>query len=331
MTTATIRARSNIALVKYWGKADAQINTPAVGSLSITLDGLWTDTTVSFDESAESDTLVLDGESRSTELRRVSDCLDLLRSHAGVSLRAAVRSENNFPTAAGLASSASGFAALVTAAAQALGLELSERELSVYARRGSGSAARSIFGGFVYMHRGSSPDGADSFAEPLLAAEAFPLQVIVAVTAQGRKSVSSGAGMTLSAATSAYYRDWVSSHEADMAAARQAVLGRDFEALADVSERSCLKMHAAAMTTNPPLLYWNGATVDCIHAIRELRAEGVPVFFTIDAGPQVKAVCLPEASTTVERRLRDISGVADLLKTGLGPGVERLSVPVEAR
>ena len=196
------------------------------------------------------------------------------------------------------------------------------------ARRGSGSAARSLFGGFVYMYRGEAADGSDSFAEPLLPAADWPLCVVIAITTAGRKAVSSGSGMTRSAASSAYYADWVATHPADMASARTAILGREFDALATVAEMSCLKMHAAAMTTAPPLIYWNGATLDCVHAIRALRADGVPVFFTIDAGPQVKAVCLPDALPAVEAALGRIAGVTKVLSTGLGPGLEPLDAPV---
>jgi len=322
VTAATVRARSNIALIKYWGKRDPRLNTPAVGSISVTLDALWTDTTVRFDPALADDVLVLDGQSRPAELQRVSACLDLIRALAGTDIRAQVDSANNFPTAAGLASSASGFAALVAAACRALELDVSSRELSILARRGSGSAARSLFGGFVLMHKGEADDGSDSFAEPLLDAAAWPLRVVVAVTSSARKAVSSGAGMTRSAATSAYYKEWVGSHPADMAAAQRAIADRDFAALADISELSCLKMHAAAMSTNPPLLYWNGATVDGLRAVRELRADGVDAFFTIDAGPQLKAVCTAAAQSDVEARLRAVPGIADLLVTGLGPGIE---------
>jgi diphosphomevalonate decarboxylase len=321
---ATVRARSNIALVKYWGKADAALNIPAVGSISITLDQLWTDTSVRFDPALARDRLVLGGEERADQLERVSRCLDLLRARAGVALKAEVTSSNNFPTGAGLASSASGFAALVGAAAAALGLALPPREQSILARQGSGSAARSIFGGFVEMHRGSAADGSDSFAEPLADAASWPLTVIVAITALGEKAVGSGEGMTRSAASSPYYRAWIDSHPADMTAARRAIRARDFAALAAVAEASCLKMHAAAMSTAPPLIYWNGATLECLQRIAELKARGVAVFFTIDAGPQVKAVCLPEAAGEVGRELRQLPGVQDVIVTGLGPGLERL-------
>jgi diphosphomevalonate decarboxylase len=319
---ASARARANFALVKYWGKADARLNVPAVGSISITLDALWSDTSVEFDPRLAADELVLDGGRRADQLAKVSACLDLVRERAGVSTRARIVSANNFPTGAGLASSASGFAALVTAAAGALGLALTPRELSVLARRGSGSAARSVFGGFVEMRAGGAADGADSFAEPLLDRDAWPLEVAIAVTATGEKEVGSRRGMERSADSSPYYSAWVATQDSDLAVARAAIRARDFAMLADVAEHNCLKMHAAAIAATPPLLYWNGATVECLHAIRRLRAAGVPVFFTIDAGPQVKAICLPDARARVETALRAVPGVLDILSSRLGPGAE---------
>jgi diphosphomevalonate decarboxylase len=319
---ATARARANIALVKYWGKADERLKIPAVGSISITLDRLWTQTSVRFDARLAADELELDGAPRPDKLPRVSACLDLLRRRAGVSTRARVVSHNNFPTGAGLASSASGFAALVGAAASALGVDASARELSILARRGSGSAARSIFGGFVEMHRGSDPDGSDSFAEPLLGPEAWPLDVVVAIAARGEKDVGSGEGMARSEQSSPYYPSWVRDQPHDLEAARQAILERDFERLADVSEHSCLKMHAAALAARPALVYWKGVTLECLHATRSLRRAGVPVFFTIDAGPQLKAVCLPQARDEVAAELSGVPGVLEVVTTGLGPGLE---------
>jgi len=317
----TARARANIALVKYWGKADARLKIPAVGSISITLDRLWSDTEVRFDPALAADELELDGQSKPAQLARVTECLDLLRERAGVSTRARVVSRNNFPTGAGLASSASGFAALVGAAAAALDLDLSPQELSVYARRGSGSAARSIFGGYVEMLVGRAADGSDSHAVPLLPAEAWPLDVVIAIAARGEKEVGSGEGMARSE-QSPYYPAWVAAQPADLDQARAAIETRDFESLADVAEHSCLKMHAAALAARPPLFYWKGVTLDCIDAVRELRKEGVPVFFTIDAGPQLKAVCLPEARERVTARLAAVPGVLDVITTGLGPGLE---------
>jgi len=317
-----VRARANIALIKYWGKADPELNTPAVGSISITLDGLWSDTEVEFDESLAFDTLVLDGESRSDQLERVSRCLDLVRSLAGSEIKARVSSENNFPTGAGLASSASGFAALTTAAAQALGLDLSSRDLSILARQGSGSAARSIFGGFVEMHAGTAVDGRDSFAEPLLPSERWPLEVVIAITERREKDIGSRSGMQRSAATSPYYSTWVATSGNDIRVGREAILEQNFELLADVAEHSCLKMHAAAMANRPPLVYWNPATLACMRAVQYLRADGLPVFFTIDAGPQLKAVCEASARSAVVEALNNVAGVEDVIVSGLGAGVE---------
>jgi diphosphomevalonate decarboxylase len=319
---ARARAGANFALVKYWGKADTLLNVPAVGSISITLDSLFTETTVELAPELASDELTLDGKRRTEEVAKVSACVDLLRRAAHVDTRVRVTSRNNFPTAAGLASSASGFAALVRAAEAALGLTLSPRERSVLARQGSGSAARSIFGGFVEMRAGVAPDGMDSYAEPLRGGAEWPLEVVIAVTAKGEKEVGSRSGMTRSAASSPYYAAWVAGQPPDLAAARAAIHARDFEALAAVAEHNCLKMHAAALAAQPPLVYWNGATIECLHAVRRLRAAGVPVFFTIDAGPQLKAVCAPGARGRVAETLRAVPGVLDLMTSSLGPGAE---------
>lgn len=320
--TGRARAGANFALIKYWGKADARLNVPAVGSISITLDALHTETSVELDPKLTRDELLLNGQRRDADLAKVSACLDLLRRKANVTTRARITSGNNFPTGAGLASSASGFAALVVAADAALRLALSPRELSLVARQGSGSAARSIFGGFVEMHAGIAGDGADSFAEPLLAGAAWPLEVVIAVTATGEKEVGSRTGMMRSASSSPYYSAWVAGQPHDLAAARAAIDARDFGALADLAEHNCLKMHAAAMAAQPPLVYWNGATVECLHTVRRLRADGLPVFFTVDAGPQLKAVCAAEARLRVAAALRAVPGVLDVLSSRLGPGAE---------
>jgi diphosphomevalonate decarboxylase len=156
----------------------------------------------------------------------------------------------------------------------------------------------------------------------LLAGAEWPLEVAIAITAKGEKEVGSRSGMERSADSSPYYSAWIATQDGDLRTARDAIRERDFAALAEVAERNCLKMHAAALAATPPLLYWNGATVECVHAIRRLRASGVPVFFTIDAGPQVKAICLAEARPRVEAALREVPGVLDVLSSRLGPGAE---------
>ncbi len=315
---ATAQAHPNIALVKYWGKRDVELNLPAVGSLSITLDRLCTRTTVRFVPDRREDRIRIGGHEDATAAARVSTFLDLLRQRAGVAWGAEVESTNNFPTAAGLASSASGFAALAVAGTRALGLDLAPMELSELARRGSGSAARSLFGGFVEWARGVRADGRDSVARPLLGAQEWPLRVVIAVTARGAKETGSSAGMRRSAETSPFQSAWLDHQDADLAVARTAIARRDFAALAEVAEHSCLKMHALALAARPGLIYWNGATVEGLQRVRALRRAGTAVFFTIDAGPQLKAVCLPDAVTTVAQALREVPGVLEVIECGLG-------------
>ena len=319
---ATAIAHPNIALIKYWGKADVEQNLPAVGSLSITLDGLSTTTRVSFNPAQTSDRFVFAGRVVPAMLSRVSACLDDLRRRVEVTTRAVVESENNFPTAAGLASSASGFAALVVAADAALGAALPRAELAELARRASGSAARSIFGGFVELNLVDF--GRRTQTQQLLEPSVWPLRVAVAVTEIGPKAVGSTEGMVRTERTSPYYPAWVTSSPADLGEARTAVQRRNFDALAEISESSCLKMHGLMMAARPGLIYWNGATVECIRVVRRLRATGTPVFFTVDAGPQVKAICLPEALEQVQSELSAVPGVEGVMTCGLGRGARMI-------
>ncbi|MCC6269921.1 MAG: diphosphomevalonate decarboxylase [Microbacteriaceae bacterium] len=319
---ATARAHSNIALAKYWGKRDAALNIPAVGSISITLDALHTDTTVTFRHGLAEDELWLNGSQQDEDypaMRRVGTVLDLVRERAATNLHAIVVSDNNFPTGAGLASSASGFAALAVAACAAAGLNESPRELSILARRGSASAARSLFGGFVELHAGGATDGSDAFAEPLMDRAEWPLSVVVAITDTGQKAVSSTEGMSATSATSPFYRAWVDSSEALLAQLRGAVLAHDLEQVGELAEHSCLALHSLMLTTRPALIYWNAATMSAIHAVLDLRRGGIPVYFTIDAGPQVKALCRPEDAAAVAQALSTVSGVHETRTSALGP------------
>ena len=311
---AMAKAQPNIALIKYWGKRDIARNLPAVGSLSITLDALWTTMAVDFGSALEADSLIVNGEPAPDALPRVATCLDDVAGPARE--RARIVSECNFPIAAGLASSASAFAALVVAASCASGAPSGVLELARAAGRASGSAARSLYGGYVEL----AVDGEDISLTQLADAESWPLSVVVAVTATGPKAVPSGAAMRRSAATSPFYERWVERQSADLDEARAAVFARDFERLAAISEHNCLKMHSVTWTSRPPIAYWNAATLSCMHAVRELRQSGVPVFFTIDAGPQVKAVCLSDAEKVVVNTLSSIPGVERTMISGLGTG-----------
>ncbi len=307
--STTAQAHPNIALVKYWGKQDGTGNLPATPSLSITLDTLQTTTTVEaaqgsdrvyFDDKAADDPKIL---AFLAELRRLYDIPPLT-----------VRTQNNFPAGAGLASSASGFAALTTAIDAECELGLSRSTLSALARMGSGSAARSIFGGFVAL------EGPAWEARQVLAPTEWPLTTIVVITSSEQKRIPSTTGIPLSKQTSPYFPAWVTSTRADFDLGLLLVARRDFDALAELAEQSCLTMHALMLSTRPPLLYWNTATMACIEAIREMGQAGLSVFFTIDAGPQVKAVCLPQAAEEVRSTLQQISGVEQVLTAGLGNG-----------
>lgn len=318
---ATAIAPPNIALIKYWGKRDAKRNLPAVGSLSLTLDGLSTSMDVDFDAGVSRDTLMLNGSNADHLLPRVSACLD--RVAGGERPPARVVSLSNFPVAAGLASSASSFAALVLAGARALGRDLDTLALARLAGAASGSAARSLYDGFVLLKTGDD----DVEVASILAADRWPLAVIVAITAAGAKPVSSGDAMIRSERTSPFYPRWVAGQDEDLATAERAVAERDFATLAELAEHNCLKMHSVMWTSRPAIVYWNRVTLACMSTVRALRAEGVPVFFTIDAGPQLKAVCPPSAAARVREALADVEGVLDVLDASVGDGAKLLGEP----
>lgn len=314
MPTATAVAHPNIALCKYWGKRDRALNLPSVGSLSLTLAPFSTTTTVEW--GAEADELVLNGRPGSAEeSRKVFQLLDLLDSWRP---KVRVLTENDFPTAAGLASSSSGFAALVLAASKAAGHERTEEELSVLARRGSGSAARSIFGGWAEWKLGERPDGMDSHAFELAPADHWDVRMVVAIFDAGPKGTSSRDGMLHTQQTSPYYPAWVASAPRDLAEARVAVRARDLAALGAVMERSALRMHACMMAADPAVFYWKSGSVWAQETVAALRAKGVPCAWTMDAGPNVKVLCESAHAEEVVTRLSRVADRVHVLEPG-GP------------
>ncbi|MGB5352127.1 MAG: diphosphomevalonate decarboxylase [Woeseia sp.] len=315
---ATSQAQPNIALVKYWGKRDAAKNLPAAGSLSVTLESLWTRMSVAFDGVGQSDTLLVNGEEAPAMLPRVQQCLDELAG--GKRPAAAISSECNFPIAAGLASSASSFAALVVAANSALQINRSTLQMAQSAGHASGSAARSLYAGIVELRTGDDDIDVASIAAP----GDWPLLVTVAVTETAAKKTGSGPAMNLSRQTSPFYREWLARQDADLESARTAVANRDFAALAAVTEHNCLKMHSVMWSSRPALVYWNAATLSCLETVRKLQSDGVPAFFTIDAGPQVKVISEPQAAATVVAALRNTAGVVAVMQSALGDGARLL-------
>ena len=306
MTTA--HAHPNIALVKYWGKQEKPGNLPATPNLSISLAGL---TTVTHVSDAPSDTFILNR--KETSDPKLVRWLEALRGTFDVP-PLQIESGNDFPTSAGLASSASGFAALITAINAHCDLGLNQEMCSEWARVGSASAARSIFGGFVAL---VPPQWQ---AIPMAKRDHWPLEVVVAVTSNEPKSVNSGEGMERSRLTSPYYNAWVRDATTDFAAASEAIERRDFLSLAAVAELNCLKMHSIMLTSQPTLSYWTPASIACMDRVRSLREEGHDVFFTVDAGPQIKAVCLPASADAVASALSETPGVLEVIRSSLGEG-----------
>jgi diphosphomevalonate decarboxylase len=315
---ATAVACANIAFIKFWGKRDAELNLPANSSLSMNLAGLTTTTTVEFSPDYSDDLIILDGQGvRGETRRRIVAHLDRVRAMAGLQAKARVISVNNFPVGAGLASSASGFAALSLAASKAAGLELSQRELSILARFGSGSACRSIPGGFTEWVAGTSSE--DSFAKQIAPPEHWDLRDVIAIVSRVPKQVSSTEGHSL-APTSHLYQARLISVADRLSRAKAALLERDLATLGPLIEEDAISMHAVMMTSRPPIYYWLPGTVQVIRQVQDWRAAGLEVYFTLDAGPNVHLICQASDQAEVERRLRNIETVLEVIISGPGPG-----------
>ncbi len=323
---ATARANTNIALIKYWGKRDEKLFLPMNSSLSITLDRFYSTTTVEFSDNFSEDKFILnDIQGSAEDCMKISNFLTKIRNIAGTNLYASVITANNVPTAAGFASSASGYAALAAAATRALGLELSNEELSMIARQGSGSACRSIYGGYVEWEMGMRADGRDSLAKQVLDETKWKLSILSAVVARGQKKVSSREGMKRTVETSPYYKGWLKTVAYDLEEAKIAIEQRDFERLGEVMERNALKMHATMLSAKPPILYWESGTVEIMNCITQLRQEGISAYFTIDAGANVKVLCLPECEEEVRNALLELTGVQQVITCYPGQGVSYLT------
>lgn len=318
---ATAVANANIALVKYWGKRNDELILPQNSSVSVTLDGLTATTTVEFDAKNDKDVFILDGKEQSgEELERVVAILNILRKKAGIKDFARVASENNFHTAAGFASSAAGGAALALAASKAAGLSLDERELSILARINSGSASRSIAGGFVEWQKGKKNDGSDSYGIQIARKEHWPeFRILACVLSTEKKKIKSRAGMKQSVANCPFYPAWRETAEQDAKKMRELIKKKDFRAVGTLAEHNCLKMHAVMMTTSPAIIYWNEKTVELIHAIMNWRDEGLESYFTIDAGPQIKIICLAKDVAEIARRVKAL-GVDTVMECRPGDG-----------
>ncbi len=312
---ATAIAHPNIAFIKYWGNQDNDLRLPANPSLSMNLGNLHTITTVTFDDSLVGDELSINHQpATGSALERVTTSLDLIRAKVDIKSAARIKSESNFPVGAGIASSAAAFAALSVAGAAAAGLPPNEAALSRLARRGSGSASRSVPSGYCQWLPGTDETSvATSIAPP----EYWDLQDLVVVVSQEHKAVGSTGGHAL-ADTSSLQAARVAGAEARLQACQAALLARDLSVMGPLIEEDTILMHSVMMSCQPPLYYWNAATMAIIQATQQWRAGGLEVYFTIDAGPNVHLICEAALVEAVETAVRKIPGVKDVLSSGPG-------------
>ena len=314
--TATAVAHPNIAFIKYWGIKDHEITIPANGSISMNLAGLESKTTVEFLAEQQSDQLTLNGKNiTEIGLERVSKILDFVRLAGKINFAAKVISENNFPTGSGIASSASGFAALALASSVAAGLNLETNSLSSLARLSSGSASRSIPGGFVEWIQGE--DHKSSYSKSIAPPDHWKLADCIAIVNQKHKPIGSLAGHQL-ANTSPLQTARIQDTERRLDICRQAILNKDFIALAEIMEIDSNIMHGVMMSSSPSLFYWDPPTLEIMRSVAEWRNNGLPVAYTIDAGPNVHVICNQENMKTVSDQLKEIPGVINVLSATPG-------------
>ncbi len=316
--SATAWAHSNIAFIKYWGNRNAKLRLPANSSLSMNLAALHATTRVTWSEALKEDRLLINQQPAARPaLDRVQAHLDTLRAALGTTLRADVSSRNNFPMGAGIASSASAFAALTLAAAVALGRRLPERELSVLARRGSGSAARSIPAGFVEWRAAATHE--ESYAESIAGPDYWDLEDVIALVSRAHKEVGSTAGHAI-ADSSVLQMARVASAADRLESAKAAILARDFAALATVVEEDSNLMHAVMMTGAPALFYWLPQSLEIMLAVRAWRAQGLQVCYTLDAGPNVHCICSASDADAVAARLKELDAGIEVIRSRVGAG-----------
>ncbi len=319
------RAHTNIALIKYWGKRNEALFLPMNSSLSLTLDAFFTDTQVKIDPNATEDVFFLNGKKQSVEeTQKMSKFLDLFRKEADIQDNMIITSFNHVPTAAGLASSASAYAALSGALNQALELDLDTKTLSTFARRGSGSATRSLYGGFVEWQMGVENDSTSSYAIPVDDAS-WDIGMIVIAVNTSKKKLSSRKGMKETVATSPFYPAWVNSAAVDLKEIKQAIKEKDFIRLGEITESNGMKMHGSMLGATPPISYWEPDSVRAIQKVKEIRENGIPCYITMDAGPNVKVLCQQSDMPNIMKQLRHDFDESKIIPSKVGSGLTYLT------
>ncbi|MGX6977862.1 diphosphomevalonate decarboxylase [Vagococcus elongatus] len=319
----TARAHTNIALIKYWGKRDEKLFLPMNSSLSLTLDAFYTDTTTSFLPESQEDIFILNGVTQEKkEQEKISAFIDLFREAAGISTKIKVESTNHVPTAAGLASSASAFAALGTSLNELTGMKMDKTTLSTFVRQGSGSATRSIFGGFVEWDMGTN--SFDSCAKQIDDAS-WDIAMLTIPVSTDKKKLSSREGMKLTVETSAFYPAWVAQAGKDLHMIKEAIAAKDFIRLGEITEANGMKMHGTMLGAIPPFSYWEPLTVKVLQKVTEIRGQGLPCYYTMDAGPNVKVLCRKSQAAEIKQILDDTFPENLSIFSGVGQGAYLLT------
>lgn len=309
---ATAIAPANIAFIKYWGKKDEELRLPTNGSISMNLSNLLTTTTVEFSPRYKEDQILINNEINKKENKRVEKFLDKIRQMAKSSLYAKVVTENNFPKSGGLASSASGFAALTMAASHAIGLKLSEKELSIFARIGSGSACRSIPDGFVEWFEGN--DSQSSFAQTIYPADYWNINNIVIIVNKESKKVATTDGHKL-AKTSSFFEERLINIENKIEKIKKLIKDKNFVQFGDLVEQEALELHAIMLTSEPPILYLQPKSIEIMQLVWQWRSEGLFVYFTIDAGPNIHLICQEKDQQQVIDKLNKMKDIKYIINS----------------
>ena len=317
------RAHTNIALIKYWGKKNKELFLPMNSSLSLTLDAFYTDTKITLDSHFNSDCFYLNGEKQDDKnTQKISQFLNLFRSQMNEYLYAKVESYNFVPTAAGLASSASAFAALATAMNEASNLQFSLDVLSTYARRGSGSATRSIYGGFVEWQMGTANHNSKAiYIDPAN----FDIAMLIIVVNAKQKKISSRIGMEHTVLTSPFYQEWIKTAKQDLVAIKEAIQQQDIRLIGEITEANAMKMHATTLSANPPFTYFEPESLIAQQAVTSLREKGYTAYYTMDAGPNVKVLCKKSQLTAIQKELEQYFNKEQLIPSNVGDGVRLLT------
>lgn len=318
MKKVTVISPSNVALIKYWGRSNEYDRLPANGSIAMNLSNLFTTTTVEFDPFLKEDDVTINNKKVAKEVERVTKQLDRIRGVAGKKIFAKVVSENSFPSSSGLSSSASGFAALSAATAKAIGLDLPEKEMSILARQGSGSACRSIPSGFVEWYKGESSE--TSYAKSIFPSNHWDICDVVVVVSDKKKYIPTSASHK-TAYTSPFFEKRLTLLPKRITEIKKHIKEKDFSKFGELIEKEALEFHAILLTSNPPLLYWLPETLFAMHDVQQLRNEGIEAYFTINTGHDMHVICQIKNAKKIAAYFNKQAYVKDIIMNNVSEGI----------